>query len=941
MNPNDTPSPSPHIGPWRLHEQLGAGGLATVWRATNQAGQVAALKLMHIDGLDDEQLTRAQRELAVLGGLHHPNIVSLLDSGVWQGRPWLALELVEGPDLEELLRQWAERPPKDRAAEATRIVRALASALAHVHRQGVTHRDIKPSNILIAADGNPKLADFGSVKAPEAFATHLTMAGRIVGTVAFMAPEQITGEPVDARTDLYALGAVLYLLLTGRRPVIAESIAGYLTKHLLEDPPPPVELVPELPLHLSRVAMRLLRKDPNLRFPSADALIEALDAHGARRTLLHGRREALARAEEALARLAQGQSGALPVVGPPGSGRSALLTEIGARAHDDDLPVAAVSLNDEGGPSAVEALHQLLRGGGHGVLMVDDLDAASPGAVRALGEALRQLPPKSALLLVYSVRGDPTAPASTLSLLHHLSLHTTPDAEGGALILGPLEEAALVAICRDLELPGAVAAAMGRRLASSEATPAEAIEQLQALEEQGWITRDAAGLKRLAVPMERLREGPLPLPARSRARAIERIKRLTMHERAMVEALAVLGVEAERSLVEGLSDAQSPAGESELIEVRVEPLHEVLRLRQPELRDVILALIEPSRRAVLHERAARALLARHQRRRASIAAVAAEHLTLAGRDAEAWPLWVTAAQRAARQGDMKEALAAAQRAVTQSERADEGERALPMRQQALAVAGEALLALRRSEEARDTFQRALDLVPGGPLRAELSARLGMALGDLGDARAALPLLEGALTSLDVGSPVRFPTLRAVADAQLALGQITRARATWEDALTAARREQSPLREGSALLGLGELEMVLGHHDEAATALRQAERILRIEGSPRPLALALCLLAELGLRAERHGSAEGRAAEAVHLAREHSMPDVLGQALVYQATALHRLNESPRARELVSEALATEVSREDLPDRPLALLRELAGKLLGAEVVEGLRAPRAR
>ena len=494
MNPNDPQAPSPHIGPWRLHEQLGAGGLATVWRATNQAGQVAALKLMHIDGLDDEQLTRAQRELAVLGGLHHPNIVSLLDSGVRQCRPWLALELVEGPDLEELLRQWAERPPKDRAAEATRIVRALASALAHVHRQGVTHRDIKPSNILIAADGNPKLADFGSVKAPEAFATHLTMAGRIVGTVAFMAPEQITGEPVDARTDLYALGAVLYLLLTGRRPVIAESIAGYLTKHLLEDPPPPVELVPELPLHLSRVAMRLLRKDPNLRFPSADALIEALDSHGARRTLLHGRREALARAEEALARLAQGQSGALPVVGPPGSGRSALLTEIGARAHDDDLPVAAVSLGDEGGPSAVEALHQLLRGGGHGVLMVDDLDAASPGAVRALGEALRQLPPKAALLLVYSVRGDPAVPASTLALLHHLSLHTTPDAEGGALILGPLEEAALVAICRDLELPGAVAAAVGRRLASSEATPADAIEQVHALEGRGWIPRDSAGL---------------------------------------------------------------------------------------------------------------------------------------------------------------------------------------------------------------------------------------------------------------------------------------------------------------------------------------------------------------------------------------------------------------------------------------------------------------
>ena len=272
------PSPGERFGPWQVHEELGRGGLATVWRATGEDGQVVALKVMFPEKTTEEQVKRIEREFLSMRQADNPNVVKVLSSGTWEGFPWLALEYVDGGTIEELVQTWNREPPEDRWGKVETLLRGLCRALQHIHDQGFIHRDLKPSNVLVTRDLQPKLTDFGSVKAPDAFTTNLTIAGRLVGTVAFMAPEQITEDAVTPRADLYALGALLYVMLTGRRPVEADSIAGYLAKHLMEDPRPPAEVDPEVPVRMSRVCMRLLQKEPDRRYPNADAVIQAPSA---------------------------------------------------------------------------------------------------------------------------------------------------------------------------------------------------------------------------------------------------------------------------------------------------------------------------------------------------------------------------------------------------------------------------------------------------------------------------------------------------------------------------------------------------------------------------------------------------------------------------------------------------------------------------------------
>ena len=158
------------------------------------------------------------------------------------------------------------------------MLAGLCRGLDYVHQTGLIHRDIKPSNILVSSDGTPKLSDFGVVKDPNSSSTQLTMAGRLVGTVAFMAPELIAAEEVDQRADLYALGAVLYILLTDKRPIEASSVAGYLARHLTEVPKAPSRLKPDVPKHLEGICQRLLLKDPAHRYASAQDVLNALSS---------------------------------------------------------------------------------------------------------------------------------------------------------------------------------------------------------------------------------------------------------------------------------------------------------------------------------------------------------------------------------------------------------------------------------------------------------------------------------------------------------------------------------------------------------------------------------------------------------------------------------------------------------------------------------------
>jgi len=269
------PRPGERIGPYRVLGELGRGGMAIVVEVEHvDTGARRALKLMLPGDRSEEVARRMEREFLALSRLNHPSVLKVYEAGRYQGRPWFSTEVLDGEELRTAVEGWRTLAPADRFRKAEHVLARVAEALVIIHDQGLVHRDVTPSNIMLLRDGSLRLMDFGVVKEAGA---EMTQAGEVVGTVAYIAPEQIIGGPVDARADLYALGAVLYLMLTGRRPFNARNLAGYLDKHLNRPPRPPRELAPTLPERLDAICLRLLEKEPDARFASARHLLLALD----------------------------------------------------------------------------------------------------------------------------------------------------------------------------------------------------------------------------------------------------------------------------------------------------------------------------------------------------------------------------------------------------------------------------------------------------------------------------------------------------------------------------------------------------------------------------------------------------------------------------------------------------------------------------------------
>ena len=264
------------IGNYRVIGEIGRGGMASVVSVVHvPSGEHRALKLMLPGPLQEESVQRFQREFRTLSRLNHPGILRVFDQGVYDGRPYLVMELLSGTELSQVVEQWRGLAPMERFRRARKIMIALARSLEYVHELGLVHRDVTPSNIMILPDGSVKLMDFGIVKLPGG---DMTQAGEVVGTVAYISPEQAMDGPVDNRADLYSLGVVFYLMLTGRRPFNARNAAGYLDKHMHRAARPPRELVPTIPELANEVCMRLLAKDPADRFSSATHLLHVLHA---------------------------------------------------------------------------------------------------------------------------------------------------------------------------------------------------------------------------------------------------------------------------------------------------------------------------------------------------------------------------------------------------------------------------------------------------------------------------------------------------------------------------------------------------------------------------------------------------------------------------------------------------------------------------------------
>jgi len=259
-------------GRYRALKRLGAGGMAEVWCAEDEVlGRRVAVKLLGGRYVTDPEFhERFRREAQAAAGLTHPNIVGIFDRSEWEGTPYIAMELVDGQTLKELVTERGPLPPH----VAVGLVEQVLRALAYAHRRGIVHRDIKPQNVILDPEGEAKVADFGIARAGD---SQMTQTGAIVGTVQYLSPEQANGHPVDRRSDLYSAGIVLYELLTGHVPFDGEAPVSIALKHVNERPVPPGQLRPGIPPALEAVVLRSLEKDPNLRFQSAEEFIAALE----------------------------------------------------------------------------------------------------------------------------------------------------------------------------------------------------------------------------------------------------------------------------------------------------------------------------------------------------------------------------------------------------------------------------------------------------------------------------------------------------------------------------------------------------------------------------------------------------------------------------------------------------------------------------------------
>lgn len=255
---------------YRVEERLARGGMATVYLATDtRLDRRVAVKVMHpAYAADPEFVNRFIREARAAAGLSHPNVVNVFDQGADGDAVFLVMEYVAGRTLRDLLRERGQLSP----AQALSVLEPVLAALEAAHTAGIVHRDIKPENVLLATNGRIKVADFGLARAVEA-ATVAASSGLLIGTVAYLAPEHFTGEPVDARSDVYAAGIVLFEMLVGGPPFAADSPMAVAFRHVHEDVPAPSTRVAGLPEPLDDLVARATARTPADRYPDARAFL--------------------------------------------------------------------------------------------------------------------------------------------------------------------------------------------------------------------------------------------------------------------------------------------------------------------------------------------------------------------------------------------------------------------------------------------------------------------------------------------------------------------------------------------------------------------------------------------------------------------------------------------------------------------------------------------
>ena len=381
------------LGDYRLIEPLGRGGMATVYRGAHvESGEQVAIKTVNAP---DERVVRGiRREVRALARLRHPGIVRIVADGLHRGLPWYAMDFIEGVTLGSLCEQDAPTQADVAGAGAVgmaavaparrmsldqllTLARALCASLSYLHGEGLVHQDLKPDNVILRAEDDPVIVNFGLTSQLRGRSGRelLEVRWEWAGTAAYMAPEIIQGQPVDARADLYALGCILYEMAAGARPFSAFTVSAVLRAHVEVTPPPPSELASDVPPALDDLIMRLLEKDPHERLGHAADVGRALEQLGARspagplppaRDYLYrpgfiGRRGPMEALTGGLGR-ARERGGSLVLIGgESGIGKTRLVNELGARAAREGFTVLEGECTGESARPLQAFLHPLQR----------------------------------------------------------------------------------------------------------------------------------------------------------------------------------------------------------------------------------------------------------------------------------------------------------------------------------------------------------------------------------------------------------------------------------------------------------------------------------------------------------------------------------------------------------------------------------------------------
>jgi predicted ATPase/predicted Ser/Thr protein kinase len=674
------------VGGYRIVAPLGYGGAGVVYRAVH-GGTGAEVALKTVRAGAPGLVASIQREIRALSRLAHPGIVRILDQGVDAGRPFYAMELIEGRTLQEHLAALHQGGPpgKERLHEALAILRRLALALAFLHGEGVVHRDLTPRNVVLRPDGSPVLVDFGLALREER-RERLAGAGSVAGTLAYMAPEQIRGEGLDARADLYAFGAILFHALTGAPPFGYAGGIELLRAQLEKTPPVPSQRAPGIEPALDALVAKLLEKRPRDRIGYAEdvaaALARVLPARPPAgegppprpyvyRPGFAGRDAMLRRFDELLAGAAGGHGRCVLVGGKSGVGKTRLTAELAVRARTHGFQVLTGECFAVGERSRARhpfrALLRALVGPDRSVerlstehtralavyeteldaLLADEVPAESlaPQAGRfrlleALSAAFAALAAEGPLLFAIddlqwadelsldfleSLPSDFFASRRVLLVATHRTEEPSPRLARLArapfvqpIALDRLSDAAISAMVGDmlaLHPPPAVLAARVARAAEGNAFCVA--EYVRAAVDAGWIVRDVGSTWRLT---ERARELPQTLPEL----VARRLAVLGRDARALLEAAAVLGMEAEPEVLFAMAELAEGAAADALVDLQKRAMLEEgtgdrLRFAHDAVRNVAYESIPAPRRSALHLRAARALAARHPDEHAMLA----------------------------------------------------------------------------------------------------------------------------------------------------------------------------------------------------------------------------------------------------------------------------------------------------------------------------------